>query len=222
MQKFDFKTKLPFFKKLGNDERILLNDNIITKKFPKGFHVHSGAEDCSGLIIVKSGQLRAFMVSNSGKELTLYRLLEDDICLFSASCILKQINFDIYVDAEKESQCYLIPTNIFQIISEKNQYVSKFINDLMSKRFSEVMWLIEHTLFKSFDERLASFLIDQSSIENSTNLKITHEEIANHIGSAREVVSRMLKHFQTEGILNIKRGNIEIINMNQLFLTAKI
>jgi CRP/FNR family transcriptional regulator len=222
MQFSDFKTLLPFFDKLTDYEKDLLATNLTEKTYSKGSHIHSGSQDCSGLIIVKSGQLRAYILSGSGKELTLYRLLDDDICLFSASCMLKQINFDILVDAEKESSCFIIPVNIYQYLTEKNQNVADFTNNLMSKRFSDVMWLIEQTLFKSFDERLATFLIDQSSIENNMRLNITHEEIANHLGSAREVVTRMLKHFQSDGLVNITRGAIEITDIDKLFKLVKV
>ena len=86
----------------------------------------------------------------------------------------------------------------------------------MASKFSEVMWILEQTVFHSFDKRLANFLLNELSISNSNVLHITHEKIANHIGSAREVVTRMLKHFQNEGILKLSRNNIEILDYKKL------
>ena len=82
----------------------------------------------------------------------------------------------------------------------------------MAARFSEVMWLIEQILWKSLDRRLAAFLLDEAILEESSTLRITHEMIANHLGTAREVITRMLRYFQNEGIVKLRRGEIEIIN----------
>ena len=86
----------------------------------------------------------------------------------------------------------------------------------MSSRFSEVMWLIEQIMWKSLDKRLAAFLVEESNLENTTSLKTTHEIIANHLGSAREVVTRMLRYFQSEGIVKLTRGTVEILDLQKL------
>jgi CRP/FNR family transcriptional regulator len=94
--------------------------------------------------------------------------------------------------------------------------VSKYTNDLMASRFSEVMWLMEQIMWKSFDKRLAAFLVEESGIEGTTLLKVTHEKIANHMGTAREVVTRMLRYFQGEGLVKLTRGAIEIVDEAKL------
>ena len=99
---------------------------------------------------------------------------------------------------------------------EKSTAVANYTNELMASRFSEVMWLIEQVMFKSFDKRLAAFLLEESNIENSDRLEITHERIANHLGSAREVVTRMLKYFQNEGAVKLSRGAVEITDRKKL------
>ena len=94
--------------------------------------------------------------------------------------------------------------------------VSKFTNDLMATRFSDIMWLMDQIMWKSFDKRLAAFLTEEANIEGTNLLKVTHEKIANHMGTAREVVTRMLRYFQSEGLVKLTRGTIEIIDEDGL------
>ena len=183
---------------------------------PRGTLLHSGAKDCVGLLAVASGQLRAFMLSSEGKEITIYRLFERDICLFSASCMMSSIQFDIAIEAEKDSQLWVIPADIFKHFMEESIAVANFTNQLMANRFSEVMWLIEQIMWKSFDQRLAAFLLEESSLEQSSTLNITHDKIAAHLGTAREVVTRMLRYFQSEGMVTLSRGTIRLIDCKKL------
>jgi CRP/FNR family transcriptional regulator len=178
--------------------------------------MHGGADDLDGLFLVKKGQARAFIVSESGKEITLYRLLERDMCIFSASCMLRDISFDILVEAEKETEAFLIPSAVYQELMQSSLSVSDYTNRLMSSRFSDVMWVMEQVLFMSFDKRLALFLLEQSNIEGSNRLIITHENIARHMGTAREVVTRMLKYFAAEGMVELFRGGVILKNPEKL------
>lgn len=207
---------LSFWKKLTEVQRNALLQAIVKKQLTVGESMHSNSEQCSGLFLIEKGQVRAYIVSESGKEITLYRLFERDVCIFSASCIMKNISFDIYVEVEKDTRAYLIPTAIFNKLSTESLPIQVFTNNLISSRFSEVMWIMEQALFMSFDKRLASFLLEQLVIEDSQTLEFTHEKIANHLGSAREVVTRMLKYFQSEGIVSLGRGSIHILNRDKL------
>ena len=138
-----------------------------------------------GLILVTSGQLRAYTVSEDGREITLYRLFERDICLFSASCMMNSIQFDIALCAEKDTDAVIIPSDIYRSIMEKSAPLANYTNEVMASRFSDVMWLIDQIMWKSFDRRLADFLLNEANIEDSNTLKITHEEIGNHLGNPR-------------------------------------
>jgi len=210
------KNVLPFWGKLDPQHQALLADSLITKTYAQGQSVHSGFDDCSGLAVVFSGQLRAYIVSESGKEITLYRLFERDVCLFTASCLLRNINFEIHVSAERDSRIILIPARIFDILNQSNLAVADYTGQLMSARFSDVMWVMEQVLFMSFDKRLALFLLEEAAAEGSDDLKITHDAIARHLGSAREVVTRMIKYFQSEGIVSSSRGMLSIIDRKKL------
>ena len=197
-------------------EQQLLSKVSYEKKAEKGTILHTGMKDCIGLLVIKSGQIRGYITSDEGREITIYRLFDHDICLLSASCILNSIQFDITVSVEKDAEFFVIPVGTFKKLMEQSLVVSNYMNQVMGTRLSEVMWLIEQVMWKSFDKRLAHFLIEESVLEESNVLKITHEKIAAHMGSAREVVTRMLKYFQTEGMVKLSRGTIEITDEDRL------
>ena len=207
---------LRFWRDLTEKQKTILSQSIVKKNFSKGEAMRSGSLNCSGLFLIESGQIRAYIVSENGKEITLYRLFDRDVCIFSASCIMKNISFDIFIETEKETSAYLIPTPIFDKLSKESMAVQVFSNELMASRFSEVMWILEQALFMTLDKRLAIFLLEQSNIEETDIIEITHEKIANHLGSAREVVTRMLKYFQNEGMVSLRRGAINIIDRKKL------
>jgi CRP/FNR family transcriptional regulator len=172
--------------------------------------------DCLGLLLIRSGQLRVYTLSSEGREITLYRLFDHDICLFSASCVMPNIQFEVIIEAEKDCEMWVLPSCLFKDLMEESAVVANYANQLISSRFSDVMWLMEQIMWKSFDKRLASFLLEESALEASASLKITHEKIANHMGTAREVVTRMLRYFQSEGMVKLTRGTVELIDEDKL------
>lgn len=210
------KDVLPFWKSLTGEQKQTLENSITLLRIPEGTIHHGGSDDLDGLFLVKEGRMRAYIVSETGKEITLYRLLERDICIFSASCMLRNISFEILVEAEKDTEAFLIPSSVYQDLLKNSIHVSDYTNQLMSSRFSDVMWIMEQVLFMSFDKRLALFLLEQSNIEGSNRLLITHETIAKHMGTAREVVTRMLKYFAAEGIVELFRGGILLKDTDKL------
>ena len=206
----NYLTYLSVWNKLGKTQQQTLEESAVKRKFVKGEILHNGSADCTGLILVISGQLRAFIISDDGREITLYRLFERDICLLSASCIMNSIQFDITISAEKDTEVLVIPAEVYKSIMEVSAPLANYTNEIMASRFSDVMWLIDQIMWKSFDKRLADFLINEANIEGANTLKITHEAIGNHLGSPREVVTRMLKYFVSEGLVKLSRGVIEI------------
>ncbi len=212
----NYLTYLSVWNKLDKTQQDTLSDAAVIRKFTKGELLHNGSAECTGLILVLSGQLRAFTISDDGREITMYRLFERDICLFSATCIMNSIQFDISISAEKNTEVLIIPSEIYKNIMEISAPLANYTNEVMASRFSDVMWLIDQILWKSFDKRLAEFLINESLIEGTATLKITHETIGNHLGNPREVVTRMLKYFVNEGLVSLSRGTIEILDMDRL------
>ena len=212
----NYLTYLPVFDKLTKSQQDTLIKSAFVHKFSKGEMLHNGSQDCTGLILVLSGQIRAFTISDDGREITMYRLFERDICLFSASCIMNSIQFDITITAEKDTEVLVIPSDVYKSIMEISAPLANYTNEVMASRFSDVMWLIDQIMWKSFDKRLADFLLNETNIEGTDTLKITHEKIGNHLGNHREVVTRMLKYFVNEGLISLSRGTIKIIDKNGL------
>ena len=212
----DFASYFPIWDKITPTQQQLLQQNAVSRTVDKGTVIHNGNADCTGLLLVRSGQLRAYILSAEGREITLYRLFDRDLCLFSASCMMNSIQFDITIEAEKDTTIWIISADIYQGMMKESTVISNFTNEIMATRFSEVMWLMEQILWKSFDKRLAGFLLEESRLEETSLLRITHETIANHMGTAREVVTRMLRYFQNEGMVRQTRGTVEIIDETTL------
>lgn len=203
---------LPFWNKLTESQRALLKKNARKADFEKGRLVHGGADGCSGLLLVTEGQLRVFMISDEGRELTLYRLLDRDICLFTGPCMVRNLQFDVMVEAEQASRICMIPPEVYKGLMEESAAVSNFTNELMASRFSDVMWLMDQVLSKKMDGRLAAFLLEEARLTGERELSITHEQIARHLGTAREVVTRLLKLFQTDRLVKLTRGSVELLD----------
>ena len=206
----------PVWTKLTAQEQATLTKAAVKRTAKKGAILHNGSDDCVGLILVCTGQLRAYILSDEGREITIYRLFERDMCLFSASCMLHSIQFDISLEVEKDAELFIIPSEVYKNIMENSAAVANYTNELMATRFSEVMWLTGQIIWQSFDKRLAAFLLEESNIDDSDTLKITHDKIAAHLGTAREVVTRMLHYFQSEGMVELTRGTIRLTNREKL------
>ncbi len=206
----------PFWDQLNPDDKALFCRFSTEAAYAKGENIHGGNSECTGAIIVKNGCLRAYLLSEEGREITLYRLYPGDICMLSASCVLEAITFDVFVDAETDSECYIAGGKVFAEIADRNVYVKNFALETAVRRFSDVMWVMQQILFMSLDKRLAIFLWDEMSKNGDTVIKLTQEQIARYMGSAREVVSRMLKYFASEGIAEHSRGGIRILDKQKL------
>lgn len=212
----DFQHYFPVWDKLTPAQQDRILSGVMERTVRKGTVVHNGGLECTGLLLVKSGQLRAYILSDEGREITIYRLFDMDMCLLSASCIMRSIQFDVTIEAEKDTELWVIAPGVYQSVMEESAPVANYTNELMATRFSDVMWLMEQIMWKSLDKRVAAFLLEEAAIEGTKQLKITHEAVANHLGSHREVITRMLRYFQNEGAVKLSRGAIEIIDADKL------
>ena len=212
----DISNYFPVWDKLTQpqQERIRSTSNLHSVK--ANTLLHDGGPDCLGLLLVKSGQLRAYMLSEEGREITISRFFEMDICLFSASCVMSNMQFAVFIEAEKDSEVYVIPACLYQNLMDESLPIANYSHNLITNHLSEVMWLMEQIMWKSFDKRLARFLLEEANLDGSNSLKITHERIANHMGTAREVVTRMLRYFQSEGMVKLTRGSVDITDEKKL------
>jgi len=212
----ELKEYFPMWQKLTSAQQTRLLSASDQRSYRKGQIVHNGLTDCTGLFLIQSGQLRAYTISDEGREITMYRLFERDICLLSASCIMRSIQFDIVIEAEKDTEVWLIPAEAYKNVMEESAPLANYTNEIMASRFSDVMWLMDQIMWKSFDRRLAAFLLEESFLEDTSKLKITHEIIGNHLGTAREVVTRMLRYFQSEEMVKLSRGTVELTDRDKL------
>jgi len=206
----------PIWDKLTRDQQEQIAAVSDLHKFKAGAVLHDGSPDCLGMLLVQSGQLRAYILSEEGREVTIGRFFEMDICLFSASCVMPNMMFDIFIEAEKDSEIWVIPACLYQNLMDESLPIANYSHDLITSHFSDVMWLMEQIMWKSFDKRLAAFLLEEAALEGTNTLKITHEKIANHMGTAREVVTRMLRYFQSENLVKLTRGTVEITDPKRL------
>ena len=212
----EFANYLPFWDKLTKTQQERVATVVEFRNVKKGTHIHDSSAECLGLVMVKSGQLRAYILSEDGREISISRLFEYDVSLLSASCVMPDMQFNVMIEAEKDTQFWSIPACLFKNLVDESLAVSNFARNLLSSNFSELMWLMEQIMFRSFDKRLAAFLLEEAAIEVTPVLKTTHETIANHMGTAREVVTRMLRYFQSEGMVRLTRGAIEIADEKKL------
>ena len=211
-----FEQYFPIWDKLTADQQQRIKSVSILQKVKSGTVLHDGSPECLGMLLVRSGQLRAYILSEEGREVTICRFFEMDICLFSASCVMPNMQFDIFIEAEKDTEVWVIPACLYQNLMDESLAISNYSHNLITSHFSDVMWLMEQIMWKSFDRRLASFLLEESRLEDSMQLKITHERIANHMGTAREVVTRMLRYFQGEGMVKLTRGTVVLTDKKRL------
>lgn len=208
--------QFPFWKQLDEAGRERLAMSAVRREYAKGSFVHSANDKCLGLILVERGRLRVYIESEEGRDITLYRLEEGSICTLSASCFMSEITFEVLIEAESDSRLIQLNPGVFNRIASENIYVENYMYKQTAARFSDVMWAMQQILFLSFDKRLALFLLEETAKTGEDMLVMTHEQIAKYVGSAREVVSRMLKYFEEEGYVELSRGRIRVLDEDAL------
>ncbi len=195
--------------------------SALRRHAPAGTLLHGGGRECVGLLAVQSGRLRAYILSGDGREITLYRLVSRYVCLFSAACMLRGARLDILVEAEKDAWLWVIPAAVYEDMMRASAALANYTNALMADRFSEVTWLLGQVLWSRQDRRLASFLLEERTLQGEDALAITHERIAAHLGTAREVVTRLLRYFRSEGMVRLTRGTVTLTDVGRLRALAE-
>lgn len=216
-----FEDHFPIWDQLYPHQQRMLLDSVTFQAVKKGSVLRGGSADCPGLLLIRTGQLRALVYSEEGREITIYRLFDGDLCLFCAPCVIRSIQFDVTIQAEKDTEFWNIPSGAYQRLMAESTAVSNYTNELMASRFTEVMSRMEQFMWKSMDKRVAAFLLQEALIDGTCELKITHEAIANHLGSHREVITRMLREFQAAGMVKLSRGLVTILDREKLETLGK-
>ncbi len=208
----DSLSRLPFWGDLTEQERDIVQKSAFLRRYEKGAQVHSGGQECLGLLLVLSGEIRTYLLSGEGREITLFRLYPGDLCVLSASCVLSQISFDTQLTAQQDTQVLVIPASVVALLRDTNLAARCYLYELATQRFSDVMWAMQQLLFRQLDQRLAAFLLAEYRRTGSPTIAMTHEQLAQQISSAREAVARILKQFAEDGLVELKRGAITIQN----------
>lgn len=208
--------RLPFWANLSPTEKAMVSQRAVTKRFAKGQFVSSNSSSCLGIVFILSGEVRVGLVSDEGREITLFRAGAGEVCVSTASCVIRQMTFDTEVTAERETAILVIPASVCVNLMESNIYVRAFVFEKQTERYSQTVWAIQAMLFKRFDQRLAMYLVSAYDSTGSAEVKKTQEEIARDVNSAREVVARMLYEFSARGLVEIKRGTIKLRDIETL------
>lgn len=208
-----------FLKSADREVKEQLLKYVSIKQFPEGQFICWEGDVCAQLAIVLSGIVRVYKVGESGREVTLYRIEENDSCILTASCILSQIRFPALAVVEKEVRAALIPAAILRNWIEQYDVWREYVFRLMSKRLADVITTVEEITFRRVDVRIAEFLAGLTGEQE--HIAITHQQIAYELGTAREVVSRILKDFERENIIALTRGSITVQNKQALLEKTK-
>lgn len=207
---------LTFWKHLSDQERIFIQGGATHHTYEKGFYLFNNSDSCMGMVYIQKGSIRVYISSEEGREVTLFHISEGDYCVFSSACVIGGITLNVQMVAESEVELLVIHAETVAKLMESNIYFRCFTYESITQRYSTVVWVMQQMLFAHFDERMARFLL---SIYEKTGDKIiymTQEAMAQEVNSAREVVARMLKQFELDGLIELNRGFVVLKNIKAL------
>lgn len=210
-----FAEAFPFWKDLAPQQQSAILESSVEIFYPKGTVLHRAEQGCKGILLLCSGQLRTYIVSEEGREVTLYRVHGGEACVMAASCLMDAIVFDVLIEAIEDTQAITVPAAVFSRVIQDRPEAELFLYKTASERFSDIMWTMQQILFMGADRRVAIFLWDEY-VRGGAVIALTHDEIARYIGSAREVVTKVLKYFAQEGIVSLGRGRVTVLDKEKL------
>lgn len=214
---FDFATVFPFWDRLEQQEKERINTGWRMELINKNRQIYRYSDGCKGLMIVRKGCLRVYIISDEGRDVTLYRLYPGDVCVLSAACLIQEIDFEVLIEASEETESITIPADDLRQIMDENIWMKNFMYKKTLERFSDVMWTMQHILFKKVDQRIAQYLWDEMQYQNSNIITVTHDNIAKDVGSVREIVTKVLHQMAEKKIIKNGYGKVEILNRDKLF-----
>lgn len=219
----EVKLKFPFLVKLKMDMLQKFMKTIRIGKHPIGTIILEEGASCTNMVFVLDGIIRVYKLSEEGKEITLYRIGKGETCVLNVACIMGNTHYPAIAEVEEEATLGIIPAEFYNELFLSEAACQEFIFNSIATRLQEVMLLIDEVVFKSMDKRLADFILrklDKNDIEGK--LDITHEKIAIELGTAREVISRLLKDFERKDILALSRGKIIVKDKKFLKKIAEV
>ena len=202
--------QIPFWNNLVDEERTHLLSGTVLRTYKKDSYIYGITDACLGMIYVQKGSIRVYVTNEEGREITLFHIGSGECCIMSASCVITGISLDVQLYAEEETEILAIHSGMVQKLMDSNIYVRCFAYELATKRFSDVVWVMQEILFARFDVRMARFLLSVYEKNGEKMIQMTQEAIAKEVNSAREVVARMLKQFASDELIELNRGAILI------------
>lgn len=206
----------PFYHVFTQNEKQDFEGALKQKKYEKGSMVHCHGDTCIGMLLVKKGSVSLSVVSSEGKKITLFRMGEGEICVLGAACILRQINFDVHLEAADNCTVEILNAQTMSALIDSNPKFESCVYKLATEKLSKMVDSVQELLFYSIEKRIARFLWDESKRISSAVMPLTHEQIAHYTGSAREVVTRELNKMAKNKIISLGRKSVEIIDKNAL------
>lgn len=214
--KLELKPIFPFWEALTKREQEELQQAVVETVCQKGTLLHYGGKECAGVQIIRKGQARVFVTSPNGGEITLFRLIEGDVSILSAACMMKGMDIELDMEFEKDSVICTIPKFVYKKVHDENTAVKDYTLEMISEKFSDIMWLFNQYVFSNVASRLADAILEHRALAGDDVLTITHDGLARDLGTAREVVTRLLKQFQLDGLVKLTRGKIEVLDAGKL------
>ena len=216
LEKTDALAALPFWEHLEPNQKQLALNNSSFRDYERGTLLHGSDTSCLGVVYLIKGSLRAYMLSDEGREITLFNIGEGESCVLSASCVINEISFETQLSAEEDCRLLLLNAGAFDELSSENIYARCFLFEKATERFSNVMQVMQEILFERIDTRLARFLLEECERNGELRIRMTQEKLAQNLSTAREVVARMLSRFAKEGMVELRRGEITITDKKAL------
>lgn len=202
--------QIPFWRNLLYEEKTQLLSGAVLRIYKKDSYIYGMIDACLGMIYVQKGSIRVYITNEEGREITLFHIGSGECCIMSASCVIAGISLDVQLFVEEETEIIAIHSGMVQKLMDSNIYVKCFAYELATKRFSDVVWVMQEILFARFDARMARFLLAIYEKTGEKKIEMTQEAIAKEVNSAREVVARMLKQFASDELIELTRGAILI------------
>ena len=200
------------FPVLSGELGLAFGNESVFKAVPKGTVMYEGGFPCPYVPFIIKGAVRVFKLGESGREITLYRVLPGQVCVLSSTCSLSGSSFPAIAEAEEDLEMVVLPAHIFRSFLDRFPDLQSFINERIAERLSDLMVVVEEVAFRRVDIRLVEKLLKEAATREGGTVECTHAQLAQELGSAREVISRILKDLENHDLIKLGRGRIEVIN----------
>jgi CRP/FNR family transcriptional regulator len=202
--------KFPFLQPASREAQAAVVKHGRLHTFPVGQMICGQGDACTHLALVLDGAVRVYKLGENGREITLYRIEAQECCIVTASCILSHEPFPAIAEVVQEVRALLIPAFIIQTWMAEYEVWRNYLFRLLSHRLAAVITIVEEVAFQRVDVRLAAWMLAQTA--DSPTLTTTHQTISFELGTAREVISRILKEWEREGGIHLGRGTISVVD----------